>query len=89
MASLSGTNTLANEHHQQQPVLLKNNRQIVTEKLHELYQNLHRNESIDSSDSFHAGNFLQAIQDVSSIFEGNQQQDAHEVSDKRHVSMVF
>jgi ubiquitin carboxyl-terminal hydrolase 1 len=52
---------------------------MVTEKLHELYQNLHRNESIDSSESFHAGNFLNAIQDVSSIFEGNQQQDAHEL----------
>jgi len=59
--------------------LLKNNRQVVTEKLHELYQNLHRNESIDTSDSFHAGTFLQSIQDVSSIFEGNQQQDAHEL----------
>lgn len=79
LASLSGTNSLSNEHQQQTPVLLKNNRQIVTEKLHELYQNLHRNESIDSSESFHAGNFLQAIQDVSSVFEGNQQQDAHEL----------
>lgn len=81
LASLSGSNTLSNDHHHQQqtPLLLKNNRQIVTEKLHELYQNLHRNESIDSSESFHAGNFLQAIQDVSSIFEGNQQQDAHEL----------
>lgn len=57
----------------------KTNRQIATEKLHELYQSLHRNESIDSSESFHAGTFLQAIQDVSSIFEGNQQQDAHEL----------
>lgn len=76
MASLSGTNTVncASE-----PVLLKNNRQIVTEKLHELYQNLHRNESIDSSESFHAGTFLNSIQDVSSVFEGNQQQDAHEL----------
>ena len=58
---------------------LKNNRQIATEKLHELYQSLHRNESIDSIESFHAGTFLQAIQDVSSVFEGNQQQDAHEL----------
>lgn len=79
LASLSGTNSISNDHHQQPPILLKNNRQLVTEKLHELYQNLHRNESIDSSESFHAGNFLQAIQDVSSIFEGNQQQDAHEL----------
>lgn len=59
--------------------VLKCNRQIATEKLHELYQSLHRNESIDSIESFHAGTFLQAIQDVSSIFEGNQQQDAHEL----------
>lgn len=59
--------------------VLKTNRQIATEKLHELYQNLHRNESIDSIESFHAGTFLQAIQDVSSVFEGNQQQDAHEL----------
>lgn len=57
----------------------KCNRQIATEKLHELYQSLHRNESIDSAESFHAGTFLQAIQDVSSVFEGNQQQDAHEL----------
>lgn len=28
--------------------VLKNNRQIATEKLHELYQSLHRNESVDS-----------------------------------------
>lgn len=59
--------------------LTKSNRQIATEKLHELYQSLHRNESIDSIESFHAGTFLQAIQDVSSVFEGNQQQDAHEL----------
>lgn len=59
--------------------VMKNNRQVATEKLHELYQSLHRNESIDSIESFHAGTFLQAIQDVSSVFEGNQQQDAHEL----------
>jgi ubiquitin carboxyl-terminal hydrolase 1 len=77
LASLSGTNS--NSATFNEPVLLKNNRQVVTEKLHELYQNLHRNETIDTSDSFHAGTFLQSIQDVSSIFEGNQQQDAHEL----------
>lgn len=57
----------------------KNNRQIVIEKLHELYQNLNRNELTENSEPFHAGNFLQSIQDVSSVFEGNQQQDAHEL----------
>ncbi len=58
----------------------KTNRQVVTEKLHELYQNLHRNETLGTYHAgFHAGNFLNSIQDVSTIFEGNQQQDAHEL----------
>ncbi|KAL5285053.1 USP1 family protein [Megaselia abdita] len=52
--------------------------QIATVKLHELYQSLHRNEVNDISDPFHTDTFLNAIQKVSSIFEGNQQQDAHE-----------
>ncbi|GAB0099146.1 uncharacterized protein DMENIID0001_149860 [Sergentomyia squamirostris] len=56
----------------------KSNRQVVTEKLHELFHNLHRNELIDA-DPFHPVHFLNAIQDVSSTFEGNQQQDAHEL----------
>jgi ubiquitin carboxyl-terminal hydrolase 1 len=79
LASLSsGVSNSIIGNNNSEPTLIKNNRQLVTEKLHELYQNLHRNESIDSSESFHAGTFLQSIQDVSSIFEGNQQQDAHE-----------
>lgn len=53
-------------------------RQIATEKLHDLFSALHRNEVADSPDAFHAGTFLGAVQDVSAIFEGNQQQDAHE-----------
>ncbi|XP_001661569.2 uncharacterized protein LOC5574653 [Aedes aegypti] len=56
----------------------KSNRQVVTEQLHELFQNLHRNEDIETLEPFHAGNILRAVQDVSSTFEGNQQQDAHE-----------
>lgn len=56
----------------------RTNRQIATEKLHELYTHLYRNEVIESTDAFHADTFLNAVQDVSSIFEGNQQQDAHE-----------
>lgn len=75
LASLGSNNSHANG----SEAVPKNNRQIATEKLHELYQNLHRNESVDSSDPYHAGTFLQSIQDVSSIFEGNQQQDAHEL----------
>ncbi|XP_053682896.1 uncharacterized protein LOC128733316 [Sabethes cyaneus] len=56
----------------------KSNRQVVTEQLHELFQNLHRNEAIEAVEPFHAGNILRAVQDVSATFEGNQQQDAHE-----------
>nr|XP_029710571.1 uncharacterized protein LOC109415837 [Aedes albopictus]XP_029710572.1 uncharacterized protein LOC109415837 [Aedes albopictus] len=56
----------------------KSNRQVVTEQLHELFQNLHRNEDIETVEPFHAGSILRAVQDVSATFEGNQQQDAHE-----------
>ncbi|XP_049300094.1 ubiquitin carboxyl-terminal hydrolase 1 [Anopheles funestus] len=56
----------------------KNNRQLVCETLHELFHSLARNEASDVIEPFHAGGLLQAVQNVSSTFEGNQQQDAHE-----------
>ncbi|XP_037034268.1 ubiquitin carboxyl-terminal hydrolase 4-like [Bradysia coprophila] len=56
----------------------RTNLQITTEKLHELYTHLYRNEVGESTEAFHTETFLNAVQDVSSIFEGNQQQDAHE-----------
>ncbi|XP_064551047.1 ubiquitin carboxyl-terminal hydrolase 1 [Drosophila montana] len=56
----------------------KSSHQSVSEKLHELYNNLHGNEMIDSSEPYHADTLLHAIQDVNATFEGNQQQDAHE-----------
>lgn len=56
----------------------RSHRQIATEKLHELYCALRRSEIADSQDAFHADTFLSSVQDVSAIFEGNQQQDAHE-----------
>lgn len=58
--------------------LPRSHRQVATEKLHELYCALRRSEMTDSQDAFHADTFLSSVQDVSSIFEGNQQQDAHE-----------
>lgn len=58
--------------------LPRSNRQVATEKLHELYSSLRRSEVAESQDAFHADTFLGAVQDVSAIFEGNQQQDAHE-----------
>ncbi|EDX14829.1 GD21429 [Drosophila simulans] len=56
----------------------KSTHQSVTEKLHELYNNLHGNEMADSTEPYHADTLLHAIQDVNATFEGNQQQDAHE-----------
>ncbi|XP_016952559.1 ubiquitin carboxyl-terminal hydrolase 1 [Drosophila biarmipes] len=56
----------------------KTTHQSVTEKLHELYNNLHGNEMADSTEPYHADTLLHAIQDVNATFEGNQQQDAHE-----------
>lgn len=56
----------------------KSSQQVATEKLHELYKSLHHNEIAETTEPFHADTFLHAIQEVSAIFEGNQQQDAHE-----------
>lgn len=56
----------------------KTNQQVAIEQLHELFQNLHRNEANESLEPFQSDNLLKAIQDVNPIFEGNQQQDAHE-----------
>uniref|UniRef100_W8BX22 Ubiquitin carboxyl-terminal hydrolase 1 n=2 Tax=Ceratitis capitata TaxID=7213 RepID=W8BX22_CERCA len=56
----------------------KSSHQMLTERLHELYQCLHRNEVAESTEPFHADTLLHAVQDVNAIFEGNQQQDAHE-----------
>lgn len=70
-----GEGLLHHHHHQQQ---LKCHRQTATEKLHELYQSLARNENTHHLEPYQPVPLLNAIQDVSSTFEGNQQQDAHE-----------
>lgn len=62
-----------------QPIEIpKTIQQIATDKLHDLFANLHRNESTETLEPYQSDNFLKAIQDVNPIFEGNQQQDAHE-----------
>ncbi|XP_022919627.1 ubiquitin carboxyl-terminal hydrolase 46 [Onthophagus taurus] len=56
--------------------------QIVTEKFHELFMTLHNLEEIrrkEPFDPFQPVAFLQAIRDANYIFEGNHQQDAHEL----------
>lgn len=53
--------------------------QITTEKMHEMYCGLHAAELRDSSEPYQADTFLTALRNVNPIFEGNQQQDAHEL----------
>lgn len=53
---------------------------VLTERLHELFQTLHHAESKgDLSEPYQADAFLQALREVNPLFQGNQQQDAHEL----------
>ncbi|KAF2898998.1 hypothetical protein ILUMI_07177 [Ignelater luminosus] len=60
-------------------IIPKSKVQIVTEKLHELFITMHNLELKDSSDAYQPSTFLQAVRDANFIFEGNHQQDAHEL----------
>lgn len=53
--------------------------QVTTEKMHEMYACLRAAEARDSCEPYQAETFLSALRNVNSIFEGNQQQDAHEL----------
>ncbi|KAG5878430.1 hypothetical protein JTB14_026303 [Gonioctena quinquepunctata] len=53
--------------------------QIVTEKLHELFMTMHNHEMKESGDPYQPVALLQAVREANSIFEGNNQQDAHEL----------
>lgn len=53
---------------------------VLTERLHELMQILHNAEQRgDLAEPFQADAFLQALREVNPLFQGNQQQDAHEL----------
>lgn len=58
--------------------VIKTTQQNAMEKLHELFKNLTSNEVNETTEPYQSDLFLKAIQDVNPIFEGNQQQDAHE-----------
>lgn len=58
--------------------IIKTTQQTAVEKLHELFKSLTSNEIADSIEPYQSDILLKAIQDVNPIFEGNQQQDAHE-----------
>lgn len=58
--------------------IVKTTQQKASEKLHELFKSLSTNENGDTTEPYQSDTFLKAIQDVNPIFEGNQQQDAHE-----------
>lgn len=53
--------------------------QIATERLHELFMALRASEMRENSEPYQPDAFLQALREVNPIFEGNQQQDAHEL----------
>lgn len=57
----------------------KTKMQIATEKLHELYTSLHNLEMKESVDPYQPASFIDALIEVNSIYQGNQQQDAHEL----------
>lgn len=58
--------------------LAKTTQQKASEKLHELFQCLSNNENTETTEPYQSDIFLKAIQEVNPLFEGNQQQDAHE-----------
>ncbi|XP_043677639.1 ubiquitin carboxyl-terminal hydrolase 1 [Vespula pensylvanica] len=53
--------------------------QIATEKLHSLFMALRASEARENCEPYQPDAFLQALREVNPIFEGNQQQDAHEL----------
>lgn len=60
-------------------IIPKTKVQVVTEKLHELFSVMHNMENNDSKDSYQPNALLSAVQSANSIFQGNHQQDAHEL----------
>lgn len=60
-------------------IIPKSKVQVVTEKLHELFITMHNLELKESNDPYQPVAFLQAVREANSIFEGNNQQDAHEL----------
>ncbi|XP_056640161.1 ubiquitin carboxyl-terminal hydrolase 1 [Diorhabda carinulata] len=60
-------------------IIPKSKVQVVTEKLHELFMTMHTLEMKESNDPYQPVALLQAVREANSIFEGNNQQDAHEL----------
>lgn len=57
----------------------KSKMQTATEKLHDLFVSLHTLEMKDNNEPYQPSSFLQALIEVNSLYQGNQQQDAHEL----------
>lgn len=60
-------------------IIPKTKVQIVTEKLHQLFVTMHQIENGELKDAYQPVEFLQAVREANYIFEGNHQQDAHEL----------
>ena len=78
--SLSSLTSNSVEEHNVQIDPTKRKTLVLTERLHELLQTLHNAEQkSDLNEPFQADAFLQALREVNPLFQGNQQQDAHEL----------
>ena len=76
--SLTSLSPYNHEEHSIDPT--KRKTLVLTERLHELLQTLHNAEQKgDLSEPFQGDAFLQALREVNPLFQGNQQQDAHEL----------
>ncbi|XP_026680307.1 ubiquitin carboxyl-terminal hydrolase 1 [Diaphorina citri] len=74
-------NTVSNKMWSREPSFIPEAKMQCTSQLHEVYEDLRRNEIPSNSvpDPVHPTKFMQSLRAVNSMFEGNQQHDAHEL----------
>ncbi|KAL1452702.1 hypothetical protein WDU94_006906 [Cyamophila willieti] len=75
--------TVSNKMWNREPTIIPETKMQCTSQLHEVYEDLRRNEIPSNSSSLpdpvHPTKFMQSLRAVNSMFEGNQQHDAHEL----------
>uniref|UniRef100_A0A8D8SKK3 Ubiquitin carboxyl-terminal hydrolase 1 n=1 Tax=Cacopsylla melanoneura TaxID=428564 RepID=A0A8D8SKK3_9HEMI len=75
--------TVSNKMWSREPTIIPEAKMQCTSQLHEVYEDLRRNEMPSNSSSLpdpvHPTKFMQSLRAVNSMFEGNQQHDAHEL----------
>lgn len=73
--------TVSNKMWSREPSFIPEAKMECTSKLHDVYEDLRRNEICNTPlpDPVHPTKFMQSLRAVNSMFEGNQQHDAHEL----------